>query len=92
LVDQRPGLFFGQRCVEGAEDVVERQAVVLVGAELQAVVDLANRWHLVGLFDFLALVLVLILRLVIYWLRIRRFILHRHLIFFYFNFLLGCLI
>lgn len=36
LVDQRPGLLLGERCVERAQDVVERQAVVLVGAELEA--------------------------------------------------------
>lgn len=36
LVDQRPGLFLGERCVEGAQDVVKRQAVVLVRAGLQA--------------------------------------------------------
>lgn len=44
LVDQRPGLFLGERCVEGAQDVFKRQAVVFVGAGLQA------RHHLGELF------------------------------------------
>lgn len=63
LVDQRPGLFLGERCVERAQHFVERQAVVLVGAELQ------TRRHFARLFRLFTgrvhdVSLVLVLRLV----------------------------
>ena len=43
LIDQRPGLFLRQWCIEGSQDVVKRQTVLFIRAEVEAVLNLARQ-------------------------------------------------